>query len=127
MRKTLILICSFIAINSKANIPDTIPWNRLVEQMQRFHNRESADSFITLLSPNFLKAVPPEKFRETHKILKNQLGEWKNSTQRSTTGKNGKYLVETSSMKLILDLYVDDSAKIEGYFFAPFNGEKKNT
>ncbi len=127
MRRTLILICSFIAINCKANIPDSIPWNRLVEQMQRFHNRESADSFMTLLSPNFLKAVPPEKFRETHKMLKDQLGEWKNSAKRSSTGKNGKYLVETSSMKLILDLYVDDSAKIEGYFFAPFNGEKKNT
>ncbi|MGV3764922.1 MAG: serine hydrolase [Chitinophagaceae bacterium] len=127
MRTTLILICSLITIHCKANAPDSIPWNLLVEQMQRFHNRENADSFITLLSPNFLKAVPPEKFRDTHKMLKDQLGEWKRSTKRSTTGKNGKYLVETSSMKLILDLYVDDSAKIEGYFFAPFNGEKKTT
>lgn len=127
MRRTLILICSFIAINSNANIPDSIPWNRVVEQMQCFHNRESADSFITLLSPNFLKAVPSEKFRETHKMLKDQLGEWKSSTKRSSTGKNAKYLVETSSMKLILDLFVDDSAKIEGYFFAPFHSEKKTT
>lgn len=125
MRITLILICSLIAINCKANIPDSIPWNHLVEQMQRFHNRESADSFITLLSPNFLKAVPPDKFRETHKMLKGQLGEWKNTARRSTAGTNAKFLVETSSMQLILDLYVDSLAKIEGYFFSPFNGDKK--